>query len=109
MPVHFHGVAGITRVTRFWPSIEGRDFACMTSSAGSVMEVETMPRMAPCIRRWRVRARVSMPSMPGTPCCCRKSGREHTERQLEGVLQHSLTMRAAAWTLPDSMSSALIP
>ena len=77
--------------------------------AASSTDVERHPRMAPFRRRCRVSARVSTPSMPGTPWRMRKSGRLSFERQLEGSLQHSLTMSADMWIPPDSMSSGLIP
>ena len=48
-----------------WPHL-GEQRAPRRASASP----EKMPtRMAPRSRRWRVRARVSMPLMPTTPCC----------------------------------------
>ena len=49
----------------------GRALARAESLAGSSSLVEMTPRMAPFMRRWRVSARVSMPSMPMTPAALR--------------------------------------
>ena len=87
----------------------GRAQALARRLSTSRSRVEMTPRMAPLMRRWRVRARVSRPSMPGTFQRLRKSGRDSLERQLEGSLQHSLTSRARMCTRPDSMSSAVMP
>ena len=87
----------------------GRALALAVRLSGSRSRVEIMQRMEPALRSWMVRARVSRPSMPGTPCSFMKSGRLMNERQLEGSLQHSLTSRAFMWIFPDSMSSRVMP
>ena len=87
----------------------GRARAFSRSARGSVSRVEMIPRMAPLMRRWRVSARVSSPSMPGFSWRFRKAGKDMVARQLEGFLQHSLTSRASACIAADSMSSREMP
>ncbi len=72
-------------------------WAC-TRSSSSASEAppsavpEKMPaRMEPRSRRWRVRARVSMPEMPTTPCRSSSSSRERLARQLDGTRAGSRT------------------
>ncbi len=42
-----------------------------TRSARTADTVEMMPRLAPWVRRWRVRERVSISLIPTTPCWSR--------------------------------------
>ena len=56
-----------TSVARARPAIPGHRCSCSASAASSVPSVLIAHRMAPWSRRWRTRARVSTPCMPGTP------------------------------------------
>ena len=78
----------LTSLARSAPTISGAE---RTRSASTVGEAPAysgplkMPaRMAPRSRRWRVRARVSMPLMPTTPWSRSSSSSGLVDRQFEG-------------------------
>ena len=72
------------------PSVPGSSAAACLSVASSA--VPNAPGMAPASRRWRVRRRVSMPAMPGTPWRRRKASRSASLRQLLRRRARSRTM-----------------
>ena len=47
--------------------------------------------ITPSSRRMRVRARVSTPQMPGTPCSFKKASSGYSLRKLDGAAQSSRT------------------
>lgn len=82
-----------TSAERSAPLISGAWRTRARSVPSSAMALpEKMPtRIAPRSRRWRVRARVSMPLMPTTPWLTSSSSSERRERQLEGTRAGSRT------------------
>ncbi len=80
-----------------------------TSETGSRSTVEIAARIEPCSRRRRVSARVSIPSMPGTPCSASDAWRVVSERHDEARRDASRTANPATWTLADSGSSPFSP
>lgn len=81
----------------------------MTSSAGSVMEVENHAAHGSVHTQVAGQGAGVDAFDAGDAVLLQKVGQGTHGAPVEGVLQHSLTMRPRAWTLPDSMSSALIP
>ena len=65
---HENGLAGMTCVANSCPSICGAVCAFFTSDASSKSAVDSTAVIAPRTRKRRTSARVSIPSMPGTPC-----------------------------------------
>ena len=80
-----------TASDRLAPAIPACSRTRSSSASGSVSVVEMPTRIAPRSRRWRVRARVSTPEMPTTPCSRSASSRARRERQLEGIRAGSRT------------------
>ena len=75
-----------------------------SSASGSVSVVEMPTRIAPRSRRWRVRARVSMPEIPTTPWVRSSSSSERRDRQLDGTRAGSRTTYPATQILPGLRS-----
>ncbi|CAM5488485.1 hypothetical protein STANM309S_02660 [Streptomyces tanashiensis] len=100
-----------TSAERFAPFICGCAWTFARRAASSARaSPEKMPtRMAPRSRRWRVRARVSMPEMPTTPWRSSSSSSERWERQLEETRAGSRTTYPETQMRPDSGSSSLTP
>src|SRR4028118_689479 len=84
------------------PTIDGWAFAFSRSAFGSLSTVEMTPRMAPLSLIRRVRARVSMPSMPRTPALSRVAARDSSLAQLLWYGVYSRTRTAAAWAARGS-------
>ncbi len=83
----------VTSATRSTPSVPGSSRAAslrVTSSA-----VPKAPAMAPASRMWRVRRRVSMPVIPGTPDALSHESRSRLDRQFDGrsVMSRTITPR----------------
>ena len=81
----------------------------VTSEAGSRSRVEIAARIEPCSRSRRVSARVSIPSMPGTPLAASEAGSVVSARQDEARRDASRTANPATCTLDDSGSSPFMP
>ncbi len=75
------------------PDQAGRFLRLATVPQGPMSRVEIMPFIAPLTRRWRVRARVSIPSIPIYVVFFQVSARVIFERQLLGTGWYSLTMK----------------
>ena len=80
-----------------------------TSSSGFRLSAEITPRFAPCTRRWRVRARVSISLIPTTAASSRYRSRLPAERQDEATAEISRTTNPATWSREDSTSSPFTP
>ena len=61
------GRLAVTWLARSRPTMLGEALALATSVGPSLLIVEIIPRMAPCLRRWRTSARVSMWEIMGMP------------------------------------------
>ena len=63
-----NGAVGETASTKSWSSQRATPRARATASAASTSPgAVTRPRRQPCVRRWRARARVSIPAIAGIP------------------------------------------
>ena len=91
------------------PAISAEPRTRSSSAAGSDSVVEMPTRIAPRSRRWRVRARVSMPVMPTTPWSRSSSSRLRVARQLETRRAGSRTTYPATQIRRDSGSSSFTP
>ena len=98
-----------TSSERLAPAISEETRTRSSSADASVSVVEMPTRMAPRSRRWRVRARVSMPEMPTTPCSRSASSSERCDRQLEETRAGSRTTYPATQIRDDSGSSSFMP
>ena len=82
-----YGSGVVTSAVKSAPTISGLAFTRCSSAAGSACadRPEKIPtRIAPRSRRCRVRALVSMPLIPTTPCSRSSWSRLRRERQLDG-------------------------
>ena len=86
-----YGSAVETSPDRLAPAIGPESRTRASSASGSLSVVEMPTRIAPRSRRWRVRARVSMPEMPTTPWSRSAESSERCERQLDGTRAGSRT------------------
>ncbi|OLT26191.1 hypothetical protein BJF82_03735 [Kytococcus sp. CUA-901] len=101
-----------TLVASSRPAMAGALVTRSTISARgrSACSPEKMPaRIAPRVRRCRVRARVSMPAMPTTSCAASSSSRVRALRQLLGRRAGSRTTMPSVKMRRDSSSSSFHP
>ena len=70
---------------------------------------KTPPRIAPASRMWRTSARVSTPSMPGTPLSRSQSSHACSAPGASARLTAARMIAARAWMRSDSMPAALTP
>ncbi len=77
-----------------------------TAPAGSAT---MQPFCAPCVRRWRVSLRVSIPAIATVPSRSRYFPSVIVMRKLDSRTGRSLITRPAACTFGASMSSSLTP
>ncbi|SLH28518.1 Uncharacterised protein [Mycobacteroides abscessus subsp. abscessus] len=101
----------LTSSARSAPSIEGCPVTRASSSSASARAApEKMPAfIEPRVRRWRTRARVSMPAMPTMPWRSSSSGSDRVARQLETRRAGSRTAYPATQIRCDSSSSSFQP
>ena len=101
------GASHVTVDTRSRPSVPGSTVAAAASVARSA--VPKAPGMAPASRRWRVRRRVSIPAIPGTPWVRSSPSRSSSARQLLRRLARSRTTTPRQNGRRLSLSSGLTP
>ena len=83
--------------------------ALATSELRSASRVDTTPRLAPTVRRWRVSSRVSISLIPTTPASSRYRCSSPEARHDEATVEASRTTKPDTWGRDDSTSSRFTP
>ena len=100
---------GVTSRARSAPAIEGSAAIRSRASASGTSAGKMPPRIAPRSRRWRTRARVSMPLIPGVPVMSSQSSQPPSAVAASSRFFASRMTTPRAWTASDSIAAPLTP
>ena len=105
-----YGFSVDTSALKYAPDIASVLRTSITISSREISKSEKMPtRIAPRSRRWRVKARVSIPWIPTMPCSINSTSKSFSLRQLLVIVDGLRTTNPATQIFSDSLSGELTP
>ncbi len=103
------GSSGVTSRARSAPLIGGSASTRSRASASESSAGKIPPRIAPRSRMWRTRARVSTPSIAGTPQSRSQSSQPPSASAASSAFLASRMITPRAWARSDSIAAAATP